>query len=72
MAMRKQESKPFVQRNELLRFLLPLFTDQREKQIEDCPLYWIMPSHDQECALAVSYGLGIAQTAPSGSLTETE
>ena len=71
MAMRKQESKPFVQCNELLRFLLPLFTDKLGNRIEDHPLYWIVPSHDQGCALAASYGLGIAHTASSG-FTETE
>ena len=61
-----------MQRTELLRFLFALFTDELKKRIEDDPLYWIVPSHDQERALAVSYGLGIAQTVPSGSLTETE
>ena len=60
----------FVQRTELLRFLFALFPDQLEKRIEDDPLYWIVPSHDQGRALAASYGLGIAHSASSG-LTET-
>ena len=60
----------FVQRTELLRFLLALFTDELEKRIDDDPLYWIVPSHDQGRALAASYGLGIAHAASSG-LTET-
>ena len=61
----------FVQRTELLRFLFALFTDELKKRIEDDPLYWIVPSHDQGRELAVNYGLGSAQTASSG-LTETE
>ena len=44
--------------------------DRQEKRIEDDPLYWIVPSHDQGRALAASYGLGIAHAASSG-LTET-
>jgi hypothetical protein len=60
----------FVQRTELLRFLFALFMDELEKRIEDDPLYWIVPSHDQGRALAASYGLGIAHAASSG-LTET-
>ena len=60
----------FVQRTELLRFLSSLFSDERGKRIEDDPLYWIVPSHDQGRALAASYGLGIAHAASSG-LTET-
>ena len=60
-----------MQRTELLRFLSSLFSDERGKRIEDDPLYWIVPSHDQGRALAASYGLGIAHTASSG-LTETE